>query len=328
MSKTTPADDGKGPNLELYRKYRPKTLDEVVGQDAALLALRPKATPKKMPHAVGLFGPSGTGKTTIARVLGRILGCESDMSFTEINCAGDAGIDEIRGIRRMMRYKGVGGGRRCYLFDEAHMMTSPAQNGLLKMTEDPPPHVYFFLATTHPDKLIDALRSRLFPVLLGRVADDDIRRVVNRVAAAEGGGVGKKVVQKIAECSYGSVRRALVWLERVAPLETEAERLAAIVPDKLEKSSDDLVKLLCRFGSKPTWKEVALLLREMKQFDPEEVRRRVLGYANTIALIGNVESQRACQVISAFRESYINTGAAGLTDSCFYAVSTWEATKK
>src|SRR6516162_10204948 len=108
--------------MELYKKYRPTCFNDVIGQDAAVLTLTKLIRAKKVPHALILSGPSGVGKTTIARILQKVLDC-ADWSFEEINAADTRGIDTVRAVRQSMSLAPIGGKSRIFLFDEAHQLT-------------------------------------------------------------------------------------------------------------------------------------------------------------------------------------------------------------
>ena len=159
---------------ELYKKYRPDGYGDLVGQAPAVKVLR-GLLKKGLPHAMLLTGPSGCGKTTVARIIKNKLQCQ-DSDFVELNSASDRGIDVIRGIDGRMRLGGLLGGPRIWLFDECHRLTKDAQEAMLKYLEDTPSHVYFLLATTEPDKLITAIRTRCTEVRFAAIGHEEIGR--------------------------------------------------------------------------------------------------------------------------------------------------------
>ena len=150
---------------ELYKKHRPKNLKRVFGQSVAIGTLKPLIEAKQVPHSLLLTGPSGCGKTTLARILVKELKC-AKADFMEVNCADFRGIDTVRDIRTRMMQAPIGGDCRVWLIDEAHMLTSAAQTAFLKMLEDTPDHIYFFLATTHPQKLLKTIKTRCTEIKL------------------------------------------------------------------------------------------------------------------------------------------------------------------
>lgn len=216
--------------VALYRKYRPQTFSDVVGQEQAVELLTQAIKQKKISHAYLFCGGRGTGKTTVARIVARDIGC-NDEDIIEIDAASNRGIDEIRDLREAVRTAPFSSPYKVYIIDEAHMLTKEAANALLKTLEEPPRHVIFILATTDPEKLPQTIVSRCQKVVF---KNPDIETLANRlvyVAKQEGGAkISPESARKIAAHGKGSYRDALGILEQVL---VSAAKLGEIAEDKI-----------------------------------------------------------------------------------------------
>lgn len=310
---------------ELYKRYRPKTLDEVIGQEKAVSALGGLLKNKKVPHAIMFEGHTGCGKTTLARIMAKNLKC-SKADFEEINCGDKNGIADVRKLSGNMDRYPMNGPVRVYLLDEAQTLSGEAQTGLLKPLEDTPDHVYFMICTTDPNKLKPTVRGRCMRIQIKPMADTDLTELVWGVAKKEKikPEVSKKVIDRIVQCAGGSGRQALVTLEQIMGLTKEQERLAAILSEDAEAVAFDLVKLIMPFRGKVVWPEVRVLLTKIKDEDPEGMRRLILKVATTNLLAGDKLSSRAFLVIQAFRDSFFECGRAGLVAACWEVCTTKE----
>ena len=146
-------------NIALYRKYRPETWSEVIGQDHIVKVISGGLKAGKVAHAYLLCGPRGTGKTTIARIIARELGTSAN-DINEMDAASNRGIDDIRNINENVRTLPFDSKYKIYILDEVHMFTKDAWNALLKTIEEPPEHVIFILATTELEKVPETIISR------------------------------------------------------------------------------------------------------------------------------------------------------------------------
>lgn len=302
--------------MSLPQKYRPASFDEVAGTKnrATVSALRKLLDSKEPPHAVLLHGPFGSGKTTLARLISGALGVVGD-DFRELDSADFRGIDHIREIRRLAHYKPLHGKRRCWLFDEVHRLTSDAMSGLLKGLEDPPDHCYYVLATTDPEKLLPTIRSRCSTHQVHLLADDEMLRLLRRVAAREGADVPVPALRRVVEAARGHARDALQMLETVIADPASAEAVAAGISEATAKSID-----LCRALIQPGgWKRVRTILADLRNEDPEEVRRAVLGYCASVLLGG--ENSRAGEVMQHFADPTYDTGFPGLVLAAYAVVA-------
>lgn len=309
----------------MYQRNRPQTLDGLIGQSVAVKTLQGLFA-KKLPHTLLMQGPSGTGKTTTARIVATMLGCRPDNRFDyqEMNCgAVESPLDKVREIRGDMTGAGLGCDNRVYVLDELQTWSRAkgAQEALLKILEDTPQHVYFILATTEPKRIIPTILNRCTKITFHPVKPPDLTALVKRVCAAERLEVATDVVAALVEAANGSPRAALVGLEAVAGL-PPAERLAAIGVQGVEKEAFDLVKVLVPFQGVPSWLKVSAVLSALEESDPESLRCMVLACARTRLLKGGADAPLCYKVIQCLRENYFdrNTGRALLAAACYNVV--------
>lgn len=207
----------------------------------------------------------------------------------------------------------IGGRCRVYLFDEAHALTKDAQTALLKMLEDPFPHVYFMLCTTDPVKLIPTIRTRCTAVTLSLMSEEAIGRALRRAAKLASFKLTKEVGEKIIACSDGSGRKAIVLLDSIQNIEDEEEQLQAIEKGDIKKDAFAIAQGMFR-GMK--WPEMAAILKTMEQ-DPEGYRHMILSYAATVLLGGGKTATLAAAIIDIFARPFFDSKKPGLIAACY-----------
>lgn len=303
---------------ELCKRYRPSKLSELIGQDAVVETLKDFGKSGNMPHTLLMVGPSGTGKTSTARILRKKLGC-SDMDFQEVNAAENRGIDMIREIERRMGLSPIGGKCRVWLLDEAHMMTGEASSAALKILEDTPPHVYFILCTTNLEKLKRTIITRSTVLKFQALTDEAMVKLLDWVSGEEGFELADEVKEKIIDISLGSPRQALVLLQQAVGGETVEDQLMRISLGDATKDAIELARVL--LDENATWSKVTKVLKGIEGLDDaaESIRWLILSYMASVAIKGG-KVDRAVQVIDCFSENFFDTKRAGLILACHEVV--------
>ena len=223
--------------LALYRRYRPETFAEVIGQDHVTEPLRHALAANRVHHAYLFSGPRGCGKTTSARILARALNCEKapvaepcgecqscqDLARTgpgsldviEIDAASHGGVDDARDLRERAFFAPVSSKYKVYIIDEAHMVSSQGFNALLKLVEEPPPHLKFIFATTEPDKVIGTIRSRTHHYPFRLVPPKQLGDYLLTLCESEGVNLEPNALPLVVRAGAGSVRDTLSVLDQL-----------------------------------------------------------------------------------------------------------------
>lgn len=189
----------------LYRKYRPQNFDEVYGQEQVVKVLKGSLDQNKIGHAYIFSGVRGTGKTTMARIFAREIGC-SDNDIIEIDAASNRGIDDIRALRDGVNSLPFDSEKKMYIIDEVHMLTKEAFNALLKTLEEPPSHVVFVLATTELHKVLPTIISRCQSFVFKSPTYSVLKEMINEIVRKEGYTIDADSLDLIAMLGNGSFR--------------------------------------------------------------------------------------------------------------------------
>lgn len=198
----------------LYREYRPRTFDEVRGQEQVTETLEKAIKNGKVAHAYLFAGSRGTGKTSVARILARALGV-SDKDLYEIDAASNNGVDDVRELREGVQTVPFDSKYKFYIIDEAHMLSKSAWNALLKTVEEPPPHAIFVFATTERDKVPETIQSRCEIYTFKQPTREVLAQAVTDVARKEGYSLERSAAELVALLAEGSFRDALSILQKV-----------------------------------------------------------------------------------------------------------------
>ena len=220
--------------LALYRKYRSKTFEEIVGQEPIVKTLKNALLQNKVAHAYLFSGPRGTGKTSIARLFAKALNCEQGLGHQcnvcencnamnnnshpdviEIDAASNNSVDDARSLIEKVRYSPMLGKYKVYIIDEVHMMSSSAFNALLKTLEEPPSYVVFILCTTEPHKVLPTIVSRCQHYEFKKIDDKDLIKLIKKVLLNEGVSASDEAIHLITELANGGARDALSLLDQI-----------------------------------------------------------------------------------------------------------------
>ena len=296
----------------LYRKWRPRRLEQVVGQEAVTQTLRNAVSLGRIAHAYLFTGPRGTGKTSTARIMAKAANCREpqdgepddtcdicqsinegrSLDLIEIDAASNRGIDDIRDLRDKVGYTPHEGRYKVYIIDEVHMLTEPAFNALLKTLEEPPGHAIFILATTEIHKVPLTIISRCQRYDFRRISLDTIQTQLDTLAQREGHTAEPEALALLARSSSGSLRDAENLLEQAlvsygSPLRAEQVR------DLLELGGDERALELARHALKKETKEGLAVINEVSAqgVDLQQFHRMVMEHLRgTLLIKSSVES--------------------------------------
>ena len=246
----------------LYRKYRPSSLEELVGQSDAVQLISEQIKNSNLSHAYLFSGPRGVGKTSLARIIATTIGCDPVFDITEIDAASHNKVDDVRELNDSVNFIASSPGKkRVFILDEVHMLSNAASNAFLKTLEEPPDHVIFILATTEPDRVIETIRSRTTQIAFKRIKNSDIITSLEKISKAEKIKLSKEILEYIANQSDGSLRDAINLFEQTFSTfgnKATMEQLYSILG---KVTTTDLFQILEAMGTQDT-AAVLQVLRE------------------------------------------------------------------
>jgi len=298
----------------LYQKYRPQELSEVKGNANVVQAVTKMLADKEtFPHAVLLTGETGTGKTTMARIIAKELGCK-DNDLNEVDVADYRGIDTIRDMRKNAQFMPIEPNSLCrvWILDEAQKLTSDAQAALLKILEDTPKHVYFVLCTTDPEKLLNTIKGRCQQFQMKPLSESQMFSLLRRIVKDEGEILEQEVYDQIITDSLCHPRNGIQILEQVLAVAPEKRFETAKQTAELQFQAIELCRALVKHES---WGKVNKILTGLKGQEEETIRRIVLGYCSAILL--KEENDRVGLIMEEMVDPFYNCGFSGLVFKCY-----------
>ena len=269
----------------LYRKYRPRGFDSVVGQDSIIKTLKNSIRNKSFSHAYMFFGPRGTGKTTVSKVFARAINClepvdgeacgkcknclysaeKECVDIIEIDAASNNGVDEIRELKNKISLVPSELKYKAYIIDEVHMLSIGAFNALLKTLEEPPEHAVFILATTDPQKVPDTIISRCQSFSFKRISVDKLVKRLLYICAQESIDIDEEVLKEIAIASDGGMRDSIGLLDKLYSYSDKK----IVLDDFYELNGMIIKSRLAKFSNEILSGNIAGVLSELNNFNDE-----------------------------------------------------------
>lgn len=288
-------------NDDFHIKYRPQDFDQVIGQDHVIKSLREFEKAGNWPHAYLFTGGSGTGKTTLARILATKLNTHPS-AIMEIDAATFNGVDTMRALTSDLQYTSFGDNTTKFIIlDECHSLTKSSWNALLKAIEEPPKHVFFAFCTTEAEKVPDTIKTRCHQYNLKTVSYDNLLELLLAITDIEDLKLPEKALPIIAQESLGSPRRALTFLSKARHC-TSVEEVREVL-ESAEEDSD--VIELCRLlagRTKATWRAAIGIINRLDTKNPESIRLTVLAY--TAKALLNTKSDNDAEKLLAILEAF------------------------
>ena len=237
----------------LYRKYRPNTLDELVGQPDAVALITEQIKKKNLGHAYLFSGPRGVGKTSLARIIATTIGCDPVFDITEIDAASHNKVDDIRELNDSVNFIASSPGKkRVFILDEVHMLSNAASNAFLKTLEEPPEHVIFILATTEPERVIETIRSRTTHLAFKRIGNEEIITSLEKISKQEKIKLSKELLEYISNQSEGSLRDAINLFEQTYSTFGNKATIEELYSILGKVTTSDLLQIVQAMGTQDT----------------------------------------------------------------------------
>ena len=324
--------------LALYRRYRPETFAEVIGQDHVTAPLRNALSNNRVNHAYLFSGPRGCGKTTSARILARAINCEKgpiaepcgvcksctdlarggpgSIDVIEIDAASHGGVDDARDLRERAFFAPVESRYKIYIIDEAHMVTTQGFNALLKLVEEPPPHLKFIFATTEPDKVIGTIRSRTHHYPFRLVPPKALGDYMATLCEAEGVAIAPAALPLVVRAGAGSVRDSLSVLDQLiggaGPEGVTYELAVALLGFTPDSLLDACVDGFAAHDSRAVFETVEKVIETGQ--DPKRFAEDLLRRLRDLVILSAVPNAVASGLIEAAEDQgeRLQTQAAGI----------------
>ncbi len=310
--------------VPLYRKYRPQTFHDLIGQENIVHALSNAIELNRIAHAYLLCGPRGTGKTSSARILAKSLNCKEGPTLTpcgkcpacldvmnsipvdviEIDAASNRSVEDTQAILEKIQYVPVNGRYKIYVIDEVHMLSNHAFNALLKTLEEPPENVIFILATTEPHKVLDTIISRCQRFDYRRITTDDIVKRLEYIAKEENINIAKDALYAIAKNSQGGMRDALALLDQISVLGVNKQIDVNDINEILGKISYDTLSEIAQYIIESDCaKSVPLIdLIYAKGNEPVQIVANLIQYFRDMMIVKNCSDKELVYSLTQINE--------------------------
>jgi DNA polymerase-3 subunit gamma/tau len=286
---------------DLTDKYRPATFNDVLGQESVVSSLEEIISKdKKLPSCLLFTGPSGIGKTTLARICAKAVGC-LDSNIIEINAAKFTGIDDMREVTELANFMSFGGSR-VFIIDEVHGLSKQAFDSLLKNLEEPSKGTSWILCSTNPTKIPKSIKTRCHDYELKKVTSSKIQKLLSHISETEKFETDKSILTYIAIKAEGSPRQAIKYLDMSRGLSSEKVKELIKETGGIE-GSPEIIKLCQVIAKKGTFAEALSTLKGIED-DNESIRLTIVNYMNKVTANAksNEQLEYGLQVLNVFTE--------------------------